>query len=370
MKGAAISDVHLGIKQGAATSVTGANIRSLDIERAWIQTTMQVAELDELDLVTIAGDLVHSVHIDDRSRVEMVRGIRKLASKAPVIVVMGNHDAGQTPDSASPLDLLAEYPTKHMVHVVRHQRVINIGGWRVNCIPYHVDVDPEYVKREADMVVIHQALDESPLNPFYRKRAKYKLSDLVAEWGRGSTQVVHAGDYHEFVDMGYDEFCLAFYSGATEYNSSDMFGVNEAVGWVCWDTNRHEFTHMKVSPRHRHGFSYEIGRNVADVSELNTHLALLKERPVMHDAPLLNIKVSNFPREERHMLDWGTVAKMREWCTVLKLDLKYADRPEIVALEDRRTSGGEAMIDALRKHVADEPPQVQELVIDEVRKQV
>ena len=350
MRGASIADVHLGFRAGNRTQ-DGRNLRELDVEKAWQAAVEGICE-SEVELVTIAGDLVHHPRVSVHALKAMIDGLARMVQKGMrVLLVQGNHDMGKTLDSLTPLHLV------HRIHYEPHRLTgwhggvevfdeprstsvpestdpseqptgrINLGRpeWSIFCLPCTSGMAKEIKLPLANMLVVHAPLAGGGLPAFYAGDQHLSIKNL-----RGRYQVVAAGDYHVFTDLAPEEpSLLAFYSGSLERTSSNFWAETEPKGWVLWDTQDSSMELVEVPTRPM--VSMEVHPTPERVN------AAMRRILAMPKGTLVRLKADHFPRGRRDEIDAGLLRKCKLRHAMLRLDVRYEGRES--AAIDRREGG-------------------------------
>ena len=116
MKIGFVSDIHLGYATGRIT-VDGVNLRELDGYMVFRNIIDQMIQ-ESVDAVVIGGDLYHSPHPNDRARLEMQDGLRKLANAGiKVYALSGNHDVSDRKYDIAATRLLRDEDRHIYAHV-------------------------------------------------------------------------------------------------------------------------------------------------------------------------------------------------------------------------------------------------------------
>lgn len=356
MRGAALSDIHLGFRAFPAT-IDGRNAREVDVERAWAAAVDGVVE-HQPDLVTVAGDVFHHPRVGTHALKAWRNGIRRVVeeTRAHVVVIQGNHDAGRTAEVLTPIVLPDDYDRVHIVTTPRRIRLEVFRGAELHgdyevvcedtrqhvsvaCFPfvarghgetYRLDPDPE---ADVNVLLLHAAVrghaEGNLLPAFYAGADALDVGREAERW-----DVVACGDYHEFSRLHPDR--LAFYSGAIERTSSNIWDEHLPKGWVSYDTDArllyfHEVDTRRMSDYDLGDFNHPPGVGAAEVNECLAALATFDRLR----GGVVRFKVDAFPREERADIDWATVRELKASCLHFQLDLRLRAR-EAVDLGDRR----------------------------------
>lgn len=417
---ACISDPHLGFR-GAGREQGGRSIREVDVERAWLTACRQVAKMGA-DLLTIAGDVFHTVTPSTYAKAAYLDGLRTVtATGAQVVVIGGNHETPRTSGVMSPNQLAAGLPRVHAVHTatVLRLRVGRFGRHlaqpvAVHCYPFEVMTGERTMvpEPEADVdvniMLIHAAVRSSgrpgALPPLYGGPTAYDVSRAPG------FDVIHCGDYHEFrvlsapSDMpcpvcgplnGGHHACpssecpcgtcghprhihaggrcpaapaptsgpLAFYSGSLERTSSNIWQEVERKGWVLVDTDAQTLEFVEVPTRPMHSTSLaELGYGPACAGMVNEVLDVFAKGASMRDLTtdaLVRLVVDGFPRQERDLIDWSLVRLISARAVLFNLDLRYRER-DGREFGDRRAAPAATLEAMFQAHFADAPEAVRE----------
>lgn len=349
MRGASLSDAHLGFRAFSATQ-DGRNLRELDTEKAWwqaINAILDEHERESIQLVTMAGDLVHHPRVSDFAKKALIDGVRLLVDAGiPVVVLQGNHDAGKTADVLTPLKL-AEDSRDHLYVVTTPERVLLglQGGTTVSvsCFPYVVMGDGKPYKLEpakdadVNILVAHAAVKADrggDLLPHF-----YGAGDQALDIAQHADDwdVIAVGDYHEFKRL--HPKALAFYSGSLERTSTNIWNEDKPKGWVLWDTDdvRMEFHEVDTRPVVETDLSDALtnGLRIVDhtaesVNEAMAQILTGDVPEIFHGhAPIVRLTVPEFPREEKAGIDWALVRRLKSECAHFELRLQYAKPPAV-----------------------------------------
>lgn len=355
MRGAAISDIHLGFRRFPAT-VNGRNAREIDVELAWQHVVSGVIDAQP-DIVTIAGDVFHHPRITDFARLAFLKGIQTILSetKAHVVVLQGNHDSGRTLDVLSPILLATALDHwRDRIHVAANDTELTIGEAVVVCRPFVPGRDTWIAKPEPgrlNILVAHGALNWPGAPPFYGKDSEIPRHVLDDGW-----DVIHLGDYHEFVRLPGDG--LYFYSGAIERTTSNIWEETGAKGFVLWSTESGSVDHITVPVRPT--TSLEIASSDNIKSELDAKLQAIMADSSL-DETVVRLVVHDFPRADRMTIDWALVRKIKHKCLHFELDIRYMP-DEITDLGDRRTRGRKTLAEEAVEFFANDKELVRKIV--------
>ena len=360
MRGAAVSDLHLGFRAFAATE-GGRNLRELDVERAWAAAVQEIIRARP-DLVTIAGDVFHHPRVGSHAVKAFRDGVRRIveSTDALVVVLQGNHDAGRTAEVLSPIVIPDDLPR---VQVVTRSETLHFQLRRTServaiaCLPCETLSEARVIELAPDpdadvnVLLIHapvntSAEDVERLPMFYAGDQALDAGALAEEF-----DIVAAGDFHEFRRLHASR--LAFYSGSIERTSSNIWPEAAPKGVAVYDTwNRH--LEFRAIPTRR---MLDLGARHRDVAAVNALLDRLNrdldcERVGVADA-IVRLVVEEFPRSDRDAIDWSLVRSLKNTCAHFQLDLRFA-APRDVEAGDRREHSARSLIDEAQLFFADD----------------
>lgn len=371
MRIAALADLHLGFRAfHARAEGTRRNLREVDVEQTWGRVVEQVLA-EGVDLVTIAGDLFHHPRVSDYAKRAFLNGVGRLAQVSPVIVLQGNHDAGKSGEVLTPVALAeALVGTHYPVHVVTDVQRVRVGrDLSVTCIPY-VDQSEGRTYRlrpngEAiyNVLLAHAAVrssaDGAGKLPYF-----YGGDGTALDVGKQADlwDAILLGDYHEFTRLHPTR--PVFYSGSIDRTSSNIWQEEASKGWalVDIDTGSVEFREVATRPMWNEVISAPFAD---DVNHAVEEIAYQAEQ-VDGERPMVRLRVDDFDRAEKRLIDWGQVNALKKMVAHFYLDLRY--RPlEIADLGERRDAGEKVTLASEAKaYFADAPEAVRDLVFEEL----
>lgn len=362
MRGAAIADTHLGFRMFSHTT-NGRNTREVDTEQAWFHAVEGIRAAG-VDLVTIAGDVVHHPRVSDHAKLAFLQGVKRLiADGIHVVIALGNHDAGRTADVLTPLLLAEVLDGPGELHVVTDAQRIRLEirpdyeiigedgedetpvleAVSVACFPfvargdgesYRLDPDPE---ADVNILLMHAAVKgeaDGDKLPFF-----YGAGSQALDVGREAERwdVIACGDYHEFTRL--HPTLPAFYSGSLERTSSNIWQEHCGKGWVLYDTDDAEYALQEVPTRDMQDWNlgdFDLPPG-AGADDVNGCLQIFAENDRIEGA-MVRFKIDAFPREDRQHIDWSLVREIKKRCMHFYPDIRYAKR-EVEDLGDRRDRG-------------------------------
>jgi DNA repair exonuclease SbcCD nuclease subunit len=325
------------------------------------------------DLFTIAGDCFHHARPSMHAIVAFRDGIRRVVeeTQSHVVIIQGNHDGARTAEVLTPIAIANGYERVHVVTTPKRIR-LNVHKEKISvaCFPYvargngevyRLDPDPT---ADVNLLLLHAAVrgnaEAGGLPWFYAGENALNIEREADKW-----DVVHAGDFHEFTRL--HPTALAFYAGAIERTSSDIWRESAPKGVVEYDTASHEIRFVEIPTRPMYNLDVSdlpdfcsIGDTIG-AAVLNEILAEIAKTDEYDDA-IVRLKATDFPAEERGDIDQALVREIKKRCLHFELDVRNAKR-EISAMGDRRDlETGLSLAAALDAFTADEDPEVRALV--------
>jgi exonuclease SbcD len=214
-----LSDLHLGFRQFERTTAAGVNVREADVAASFTRAIDAMIACAP-ELVVIGGDVFHHSHPSNLAVVHAYAGLERLRQALPaseVVAVAGNHDTPRSSDVGSILQLFAHLG----LHIVDGAaRVVDLPALdcAVLAVPDNHHARPALVPSEGrryNVLLLHG-----------------ETGGIGGAWAKPGTEIplddVHP-DAWDYVALGhyhvYREIApRAFYSGATDYTSSDAWG--------------------------------------------------------------------------------------------------------------------------------------------------
>ena len=390
-RGVATSDLHLGYRAFAAQD-EGRNVREKDVEAALATFVDRVLAMDPAPhVVTIAGDAVHNTRPSFFAVVAWRDAVRRLTEAGIYVVyVQGNHDGPKTADALNPCIVPDDLPGFVMVTSPRRVQVRTPdGAIALACFPFCV-LDPDASWRldpdpgaAVNGLVIHGAVRDSDraLPFFYAGREALDVGTEIGRW-----DVIACGDWHTYPDhtpsegiyAPEDPDTLAFYSGAIERTTSNIWDEDERKGFVSWviedhriagewvRTRRsvfHELPTRKMADFDLGDFDRPPGESAADV---NFALGQLAESDDLAGA-MVRLRVYGLPQSERHALDRELVNACRRRFLHFDLDLRAAGGTDAVVKGDgprkRPELRSRRLGETAAEYFADDRPEVRDLAL-------
>lgn len=374
MIGAALSDLHLGFRQFQATT-DSRNARERDVELAWERAVDEIIAAGPI-LVTIAGDIFHTVRPSMHAIRAWQQGVRRIVRELPeahVVAILGNHETPRTLETLTPVVVVDGEPRVHVVTQPKRIR-LQTSHWigeahetiSVACLPfvalaaeetYRLDPDPA---ASVNVLLLHAAVrggeDGNALPRFYAGDTALDIAREAERW-----DVVHAGDFHTFTRL--HPSALAFYSGAIERTTSDIWSEIAPKGLAIYDTAAGTLEHREIPARHVDSYDLDdiLGGYEATADRVNRALANLADASGL-DGAVVRLLVLDLPRAERGSIDQALIRRLRDRCLHFRLELRYA-ADERTPLGDRREGRGLTLEEEAAAWMADEPEDVRECAL-------
>jgi exonuclease SbcD len=218
-----LADMHLGFRQYYRQTPNGLNQREADIGIAFRKAIEKVIEV-EPDMVLIAGDVFHSVRPSNPAILQAYAQFSRMMQMIPdaiVVMIAGNHDTPRTSETGCILDLFRSLGI-NVVHGRERRLNFPDRGVSVLAIPDGVRPRPAFDPDPAsrfNILLMHEEIEGvlGRLGPLAERAADtIPMEELHPErW-----DYVALGHYHVYHQVASN----AYYSGATEYASTNVWG--------------------------------------------------------------------------------------------------------------------------------------------------
>lgn len=376
MKGVAIADAHAGFTRHPVT-VGGRNARSVDVDQA-LQHAAAIVVEEQPDIVTFAGDQFDHTRPSNHSLVAFQDALLRIVreTEADVVIIPGNHCGTRTVEALTPNAVIERLHER--IHVVDTVRRLVVQAPRsgercaIDCFPFGVlngegayDPTPD-PGADVSMMLIHAAVRSSAapdaVPHFYAGDDKVDVGPYADRY-----DVIAAGDFHTFTRLHPTK--LAFYSGSLERVSSDIWKEREPKGLVVYDTATGDLRFREVPTRPMFDFrigdllDYDVATAEMDiVHQTNAALRALTVLP-LEGKPLVRLRVDEFPREDRNLIDLKAVRQLRERCLHFHLDVRYREQA-MRDLQIRRDSLSRSLDEEAATFFAEEPEDVRALALE------
>lgn len=318
-----MADVHLGYRRYNKLSKLGVNQRELDVNLAFQEAITRIISLKP-DVTIIAGDLFHAVRPSNSIVTFCFRQLRRLArdTRAPVIIVAGNHETPKRVDTGSVLQLFSEIENVYVAESGYEVFTFKDKGLAVSCLPHTALLDLSTVSLRADdrfahnILVVHGQVNERWVSDF--GGAEVELKALAPhEWDYIALGHVHI---HRPVALN------AAYSGALEHTSNNIWSeasVGKGFLEVSLPGGKRTF-HPLTSPRE------VVVLEALEVEGLEPQEVMggIKERLDSiaggMDGKIVRLEVRGLSRETYRHLDHKELRVLRSRALNLNLDITFA----------------------------------------------
>lgn len=329
MIGVALSDLHLGYT-GPGRTINGRAGREIDVEIALGHAVDRIVDAQP-DLVTIAGDCFHSVRPSFHAVKAFQQAVRRIVNetKAHLVVIPGNHESPRTASALSPNIVIAGASDRvHYVDEVKTIILTVASGERVavTCAPFAaLGPDVSYALEpfkgvDANVLVIHASVKTSAIPnalPYFYGNEGIDIGREADRW-----EAICCGDYHDFQRL--HPTALAFFSGAIERTSSNIWQEKSGKGIVRYDTSTGEMELLEIPTRPVIDWTLTVDATAFGInSALEYWLG-----PIAHVAhvadSILRIN-AECPRSERDQIDWRLVRELKTKCFFFNLDIDWLE---------------------------------------------
>jgi DNA repair exonuclease SbcCD nuclease subunit len=318
-----VADVHLGYRRYNKLSKTGLNQREVDVNLAFQEVIRRIILLKP-DVTIIAGDLFHAVRPSNAIVTFCFRQLRRLAreTKAPVILVAGNHETPKRIDTGSVLQLFGEIEGVHVADSKPEIFTFVDRGCAITCLPHAALVGRGDLMLRADdrcphnVLVVHAQVNERWVSEFGGEEVELKeLSPH--EW-----DYIALGHVHIQRPVALN----AAYSGAIEHTSNNIWSeATQPKGFLEVELPSGKRTfHPLTSPR-------EVAvLEAVDAEHLDPQqlTALVLERgmsvPGGLDGKIVRMEIRNISRETYRSLGHKEIRELRAKAHNFTLDIAFA----------------------------------------------
>jgi len=318
-----LADVHLGYRRYAKVTKSGLNQREVDVNLAFQEAINRIISLRPTATV-IAGDLFHSVRPSNTIVTFCFRQLRHLAreTKAPVILIAGNHETPKRVDTGSVLRLFGEIDGVYVADSKMETFVFPERDLAVTCLPHPVLLDRETLQlRSNDSVTCNVLVAHAQVNEPW-------VSDFGGVEIDLRTLAPHEWDY---IALGHVHFqrtvdANAAYSGALEHTAANIWGEAQNLkGFleVALPSGKRTF-HPLTSPREIVLLPTIEASNL-DPSQLTQSIvAAIETVPGGIEGKIVRLELKNVSRDSYRNLDHRAIRALRSQALNLTLDLSFA----------------------------------------------
>jgi exonuclease SbcD len=356
-----LSDLHLGFRQFQRTTPTGINQREWDVAQSFTRAIDRVLELKP-DLLLIAGDVFHTVRPTNPAILHAFAQFSRLMRELPdaiVVIVAGNHDMPRSSETLCILRLFAPLG----IHVVDSEpRRLSFPEHELSILavpdlpPGSVSLEPDPSARR-NILVMHGEV-EGAMPAFATHTDRSALRIPAKELQSPAWDYVALGDYHVWKQVG----PKAFYSGALDYTSSNVWGEIEeqraqklpGKGMIERDleTGKQTFHPLPVT-REFLDLPPIAGRGLS-AADLDAAIAAAVSRaPGGIEGKVVRLVARDVPRHIARELDHKTLREFQRRALHFHLDTR---RPEVLRAyasggPGRRPSLADMLRESLRNRV-------------------
>lgn len=226
MKLVHLSDLHLGFRQFQRTTPNGINQREADVAQSFTRAIDKVIELRP-DLVLIGGDVFHTVRPTNPAILHAFAQFSRLVRELPdaiVVIIAGNHDMPRSSETICILRLFSPLGI-HVVDTEPRRLSFPEHGLSILAVPDlppgSVALDPDPIARINVLLLHGEVAGAIPMHAEHTDRAALQIP--VEAISAPAWNYVALGHYHVYKRVGPN----AYYSGAIDYTSSNMWGERE-----------------------------------------------------------------------------------------------------------------------------------------------
>lgn len=344
------ADAHAGYAYGTKTDATGVNLRVRDGYNAYSAVINDIiAHRDDIDVVSVGGDVFHFSHPDIRTICNVQYGFREL-SRAGLVsdILAGNHDA--TDDRSYPAAVaVLDDPERgifahHQPYIKRHLA----DGVVLHAVSHHglhADDAPELLPEDGalNIFMAHGAAVDPNNMGLMRcmdsPREQIIGPDIIMS---EAFDLRMLGHFHSRVPVG-NPGLNTWYAGSTlRRGFSDAEG---ARGWTLFkihDNGVIEVEHHDIPQRPQFDLPLidAASMGASEVTELIIHqLEATREDEKAGEfnplrAPILRQRVINIPTSTREGLDRFAISQNADHALTWGLELIKPERSEQVSVVD------------------------------------
>lgn len=331
MRIAHIADVHLGYRAYTRVTSNGLNRREVDVFKAF-QDVLNLTIQQQPDLVVIAGDLFHTVRPSNFTINHAYRLVMdfRLKSKAPLVIIGGNHDTPKSADTGCILDLFESIPDVFVRHHGYNAVHIPALGCAVYCLPYFaLEERQKYVLRpdpgpQTNILAVH-----GTVQGVVRSRDPEALQAAPSEFHFEEWDYTAFGHYHIRTELEPN----AWYSGAIEYTSANIWEECPAAqdspppkGFLIYDTDTAKADFIETPGlRDVRDLPHINARDMTAQEVMDEIEGRLSGLPGGLENKVLRIVVDSFARALQKELDWQRLRAWRNEALHLDIVFRKAD---------------------------------------------
>lgn len=219
MKLVHLADLHLGFRQYQRQTERGLNQREADVANAFRKAIDKIIDIKP-DVIVIGGDVFHAVRPTNPAILHAYTQFARLVESLPnaiIVMVAGNHDTPRTTETGWILRLFSALGITVVEEEPKHLLFDDLAVLAVPSNSRNPEFKPDQSARYK-VLLFHNLLDEVAvrLGPHAQNASNSNLRAINPE----AWDYVAMGHYHVFDQLAPN----AFYSGAIEYTSSNIWG--------------------------------------------------------------------------------------------------------------------------------------------------
>ncbi len=333
MKLVHLSDLHLGFRQFQRTTPNGINQREADVALSFTRAIDKVIELRP-DLILIGGDVFHTVRPTNPAILHAFAQFSRLVRELPdaiVVIIAGNHDMPRSSETICILRLFSPLGI-HVVDTEPRRLSFPEHGLSILAVPDlppgSVALDPDPSARINVLLLHGEVAGAMPMHAEHTDRAALQIP--VEAISKPAWDYVALGHYHVYKKVGPN----AYYSGAIDYTTSNMWGEREeelaqklTKGLIerDLDTGKQKFHALPVA-REVLDLPRIDGKGLS-AQELDGQIAATLAKVAGGiDGKIVRVVVSNVPRHIMRELDHKALRDAQRRALHFMLDTR---RPEV-----------------------------------------
>jgi exonuclease SbcD len=311
-----IADTHLGLSAFHALDADGMNLRERLLYDHFLSAIDQIIA-QRPDVLVHAGDLFDHVRPKNRSFVTVLEALNRLQDAGiPVVAIAGNHSMGKTRYTTSPFAILEYHGAEfHAAYKYRYSHV-ELGGAIFHLIPnmlraedYRKAFDEMTPAPGAENVLVTHGLATALSDRRLRTVAEHEIDSTMLS---GELDYIALGHYHGQQQVGEQ----AWYSGSLEFLGYGE--IHDTKGGLLIDLDRHLVEHLDLpcTPMIDAG-TIDCGELTAP--EISGVLCSLLEEATIPDQTMVQVTLSDLPRDRAKEIDFRSLNHIRERLLDLKV---------------------------------------------------
>jgi DNA repair exonuclease SbcCD nuclease subunit len=312
----------------------GVNLREADVFNVFRQSLRKVVEIQP-DLIVIAGDLFHIVRPSNLCIETTFKEFLKLKSetKAPVVLVGGNHDSPRSTDTGCILDLLLNVPGIYVAHNEYKGIAIPEIDTTVFCLCHralaglsNLKIEPA-PKSKYNVLSVHGTLEGISRN-FYDVTQPITRAQIMHDgWN-----YIALGHYHLHEKLADN----SYYSGSLEYTSFNIWEeTNNPKGFIEFDLDERRLVQFhKTKPREVIDLR-SVDADGLTAGEIN-QLIQMRVDGISggHKDKIVRLVIDNVPKAVMPDLDYQSIRRIRSEAVHFDVQLRPRKRESITNIGD------------------------------------